>query len=643
MKNDEIPNYIIFVLLTNNMERLQKIKILVDKVNISNEAVNVQKGIKEIKSFLKSLIDNFNSDFTKDEKLIREKLIERMEQVILNYTQSGSFQPIADLLPMLRIKIKKFIKDKKQKMFFEAKHEKSMRLKAAEKGIRSILFKEDGLKLLDACTDSIMDLPSDFGPSIEAVFFGQFKDEKSPKACKKQLEILLPFLTTITEIGHDEITELLKKSKDYRTVADMIRHLLEEAKIGNENILDSKEKIYRYFFPEKTDFGSIRADPLAIIYEKKLMGDNTPENIRNLAQNVLDNFNALATFLSVTLQAIMGKADMEKLRIEVEKIGGSISTGTKITMLTNRLKYESTMEEYAVTLEDMAKHLDEYVRKINHEITPMFTKTKPGEWIMDYQREVIEKGGINISELSRSDIIDSTQLIERKKEIIEEFEKDSSLPYLKLKAQEESISTLESDTIQRAEELITEFYRDKGWAHEPTVSELPLYNASLELFLNTIKELEKEKDELLNELAKITKKSISGANLVPIIPGIKDENHPIANVVRKFINSLEKITEELEDLKLFNRQVSTLSRKMTIAQKDLPTLFLEDPKYLLNPITFIEKIDGSKIRLEAQFASLAIEKDEFKKRIDAFNDVKRMIKSLNEMYPEYRKSIAENL
>ncbi|NVM01614.1 MAG: hypothetical protein HWN67_04730 [Candidatus Helarchaeota archaeon] len=646
MKNGEIPNYLIFKSLTNNMERLQNIDAILNKINLSNESINVQNGIKEIKSFLKNLIDNFNHNFTEDEKLIREKLIERMEQVVINYDQSGSFQPIADLLPMLRIKMKKFIiiiEHKKPKMFFEAKHEKSMRIKSAEKGIRNILYKEDGLKLLDECIESIMELPSDFGPSIEAVFFGQFKNERSPKACKNQLGILSPFLKALLEIGPDEITELLKKSKDYRTVADMVRHILEEAKIGNNPLLDSKEKIFKYFFPEKTDFGSIKADPLAIIYEKKLMGDDTPENIKILAQNVLDKFNSLVTFLSVTLQAIMGKADMEKLRIEIEKIAASISTGTKITMLTNRLKYESSMEEYAVTLEDMAKHLDEYVRKINHEITPIFAKTKPGEWIMEYQREVIEKGGINISELSRTGSADTTKHIERKKEIIEEFENDSTLSYLKLKAQEEKISTLGSNTIQRAEELINEFHKEKGWEREPTINELPLYNASLELILKKMKKLEKEKDELLNELAKITKKSISGAKLVPILPGIKDENHPTAPAVQKFISTLEKITEELEELKIFSKQLSTLSKKMTIAQKSLPSTFLKDPRYLLNPITFIEKIDSGRIKLEAQFASLAIEKDEFKRRMAAFNDVKKMIEALNEMYTEYRKIIAENL
>ncbi|MHA1300385.1 MAG: hypothetical protein ACTSO9_13280 [Candidatus Helarchaeota archaeon] len=612
---------------------------ILSKINIKNEPDNVQKGVAEILSFIKELVKSYNSEYSEKEKMNRAKLIERMEQAVKKFDHSGHFQPIADILPMLRIKIKKYIKA--PKMFFEAKREKSIRLRSAERVVRSVLSEEEPLKNLQVCIDSMMDMPGDYGPAIEGVFYGELKDELDPDILTKHMYILSIFLKTLCSINSGEIRELLKKHKDYRSVADMVRHIIQETKNGIDHVLDSREKIIEYFFPEKTDIGTIKADLVAVLYEKKLLDDKTPGEVFLIAQKVIDKFNALASFLSVSLQALMGRKNMMTLQKEIEKIGISISTGTKITMLTNRLKNETTDKEYIHTLTEIEKHLDELVGKINNEITPIFAKSKIGEWIMEYQREVIEKGGINISELSRTASIDTIKHIERKKEILGQIEDDSTISYIKLKAQEVRSSAYTVDVILKAEKILSELEKDNGWMHEPTPNELPLYNASLGLLLNTIKELEKEKDILLIDLAKITKKSLSGATLVPIVPGIKNEDHPISPPVRRFISVLEKKIKEIEEDKIIIKNMALFSQKLTIANKNLPPKFMEDPKYLENPLTFKEHLEREKTKLIAQKDSMAIEEEEFKKRIDAFNYLEKMLDTLNNMYPEHRKKMAK--
>ncbi|MHA1377254.1 MAG: hypothetical protein ACTSRG_02620 [Candidatus Helarchaeota archaeon] len=614
---------------------------ILSRISVKNEPNKVQKGLNEISSYIKNLKNSYNAEYSNVEIINRAKLIDKMEQVLMKFRQTGSFQPVADLLPMIKVKIKKYIKT--PKMFFEAKKEKSIRLRSAERMIKSVISDKEALEDLKVCVDSLMNMPSDYGPAIEGVFYGELKDENDPEILGRQMGILNPFLKNLSEIDQDEITELLKKYKEYRSVAEMVKHIIEETKCGNIHILDSKDKILKYFFPEKINVGTIKADPIAIIYEKKLLDPQNSENLTTIAQKVLDKFNALASFLSVSLQAIMGREELQNLQKEIEKIGVAISTGTKLTMLTNRLKRETTEDEYINTLTELEKHLNELVGKINQEITPAFAKNKLGEWIMEYQREVIEKGGINISELSRTASIDTLKHIERKREILRQFENDSAIEYIKLKAQEVKTSTFNLDIIEKAAKLFAELKQDNGWIGEPTPNELPLYNASLGLLIKSIKELEKEKDILLNELANITKKSISGAMYIPIIPGIRNETHPTSAAVGQFISALQWITNELEEIKDLIKNFSMLSQKMTIANKKLPAMFMEDPKYLKEPLTFIELLEKEQKKLIAQKDSMAIEEEEFKKRLEAFDYVKKMLETLNNIYPEYRKIMADQL
>ena len=287
------------------------------------------------------------------------------------------------------------------------------------------------------------------------------------------------------------------------------------------------------------------------------------------------------------------------------------------------------------------------INKIKIDIIPKLVKTKLSEEIFTFQEDAIKNIGIDINSLKLEKGIGNENIDEELKKYMEfHFRKEQEMlmqfkfsiekirKYLKNKSNEE-ISSKEKagNRIQ----VLNKFFKNLEWRWERgrTNSELPLLNAVGTIILKKVMEAERHYDELIKELAEISRKSHQRAVEMPIIYGLKNEEHHTSRSVRKFLKNMESVKADLSQLEKLNEIISRISGNMRLVYKNLPYEFIKNPEFMSNPGRFLDYISKYENKIKNQKISSIISEPSYNEKMSAISRIREIIERYNDFFKKY--------
>ncbi len=365
-------------------------------------------------------------------------------------------------------------------------------------------------------------------------------------------------------------------------------------------------------------------------------------------------WDGIANFTMFIKSLLIEYAEDPSSIVILNKLGDilkSLSYGDQITIFNRALGIAAKnkdKDEIVRILEDIKNHIQkDLIDKIKIDIIPQLAKTGIGGQVFTLQESSIEKVGIDISLLKWEKSIGDEKGDKgpevnwefhygKEQEMIREF--DSVMKkirkYLEMKADEEYSSKEQvGDRIQ----ILRNFFKNFEWRWKRgrTRSELPLLNTIGALILKKVTEAKGYFDELIRELIIISGKSQQRAIEIPIVRGLKSEEHPTSKPVRTFIKNMGKVKDELTQLKTFNEIISKLSGDMRLVHKNLPYEFIQNQEFLKEPEKFLEHLNKYEDRIKGQRISSTISEQVYYEKVTTISRIREIIREHENFIQKY--------
>jgi len=600
----------------------------------------VYQSVATVKS-----LDNFLNHLNNPELQNKKELIEEMIHAY-NKTEASDFvsmQLFNDLLKKIDVKLEFNTAELK-------KGGEGCRFHWAMKSLQKNLGKTD--ENLKDIMEAVKRIPLQYRIVLEGGLYKLSIYEDDRDVLKKQITILAPFMNILSEINPEEIIAFLKPSK-YISVLDMFNHIVDQVKIGNTFTLDSKEKFIQYFFPEKEVEEFKKVVSLSIVVDYFDNPLEIPE-----VQKILDMWDGIGNFILLVKNSLMEYANDPSSRAiihELEQVSESLLYGSQIAIYNRGLSIASKKKD-KVEVVRILKAIRIYIQKdiidkLKIDIIPKLLKTKLSEEIFTFQEDAIKKIGIDINSLKLEKGIEIENIDEelekywefhfgKEQEMLRQFEfvMKKIRKYLKKKVDEENSSKeKKGNKIQSLNKFFKNF--ELSWEHRPTNSELPLFNAVGAIILKKIMEVEKHYDDLIKELAEISRKSRERAVEIPIIYGLKDEEHPTSGSVRKFIKNMESVKEDLSQLKKLNEIISRISGNMRLVHMNLPYEFIKNPEFMNNLGKFLDHISIYENKIKNQKISLIMSEPSYNEKMSAISRIREIIEINHDFLKKYKDMV----
>jgi len=622
----------------------------VEVVNIAKEIENLKKRVeKSIKrpsginltEVTQKSLNIFLKYLNKPVVQNKKKLVEEMLYMynIIEENNFSKMQEFNDLLKKIDVKLEsKIVKTGKG-------GESSRRRWAIESLQKKLGEVDENFKEIVA---ALKCMPLQYGAVLEGELYKLSINEENLDVLKKQVAIIACFLRTLSEIDPKKILTCLKPSK-YISVLDMFKHIINQPKTGVLPTLDSKDKFMQYFFPEKEleEFEEIQ--PIFIL-EKYF---DKPLDLPG-AQEILDLWDGIANFTMLVKNLLIEYTEDPSSKAILNRLGDilkSLSYGDQITIynrvLSNAAK-KKDKDEIVRILEDIKNHIQkDLIDKIKTEIIPKLARAGVGGQVFTLQENSIKKIGIDISLLKWEKSIGDEKEDKgpgvnwefhygKEQETLREF--NSAMKkirkYLEKKADEESSSKEEvGDSIQ----ILSNFFKNLEWRWKRgrTQSELPLLNAVGALILKKVTEAKGYFDELIKELIIISGKSQQRAIEIPIVSGLKSEEHPTGKPVRKFIKNMEKVKDELTQLKTLNEIISKLSGNMRLVHKNLPYEFIQNLEFRKEPDKFLDHLNKYEDKIKGQKISSTITEQVYNEKLTTISRIREILREHKNFIKKY--------
>lgn len=633
---------------TNTITKIPQKRVEV--VNIAKEIENLKKrveqsikrpsGINLTEGTQKSL-NIFLKYLNKPVVQNKKKLVEEMLYMysIIEENNFSKMQEFNDLLKKIDVKLE-------SKIVKTGKGGESSRRQWALESLQKKLGKVD--ENFKEIVEALKCMPLQYQAVLEGELYKLSIDEENLDVLKKQVAIVASFLRILSEIDPKQILTCLRPSK-YISVLDMFKHIINQPKAGVFPTLDSKDKFMQYFFPEKEleEFEEIQ--PIFIL-EKYF---DKPLDLPG-AQDILDLWDGIANFTMLVKNLLIEYAEDPSSKAILNRLGDilkSLSYGDQITIYNRALSIASkkkNKDEIVRILGDIKNHIQkDLVDKIKTEIIPKLAKAGIGGQIFTLQENSIKKIGIDISLLKWEKSIGDEKEDKgpeinwefhygKEQETLREF--NSAMKkirkYLEKKADEESSSKEKvGDRIQ----ILSNFFKDLEWRWKRgrTRSELPLLNAVGALILKKVTKAKGYFDELIKELIKISGKSQQLAIDIPIVSGLKSEEHPTSKPVRKFIKNMGKVKDELTQLKTLNEIISKLSGNMRLVHKNLPYEFIQNLEFRKEPDKFLDHLNKYEDKIKGQKISSTITEQVYNEKMTTISRIREIIREHKNFIKKY--------
>ena len=622
----------------------------VEVVNIAKEIENLKKRVEEsikrpsginLTAGPQESLNLFLKYMNKPILQNKKKLVEEM-LYIYNIAEENDFsnmQEINDLLKKIDVKLE-------SKIVKTGKGGESSRCQWALESLQKKLGKVD--ETFKEIIMALKCMPIQYRAALEGELYKLSIDEENVDVLKKKVSITASFLRILSEIDPKKIIACLKPSK-YISVLDMLKHIINQPKAGVFPVLDSRDKFMLYFFPEKEleEFEDIQT---ISILEKHF---DKPLDLPG-AQEILDLWDGIANFTMLVKSLLIEYAEDPSSKAILIKIGDilkSLSYGDQITIFNRALSTaarEKDKDEIVRILGDIKNHIQkDLIDKIKIDIIPKLAKAGVGGQVFTLQENSIKKVGIDISLLKWEKSIGNEKGDKgpevnwefhygKEQEMLREF--NSAMKkirkYLEMKADEESSSKEQvGDRIQ----ILSKFFKNFEWRWKRgrTRSELPLLNAVGALILEKVTEAKGYFDELIKELIIISGKSQQRVIEIPIVSGLKSEEHSTTKPVRKFIKNMGKVKDELTQLNTLNEIISKLSGNMRLVHKNLPYEFIQNQEFLKEPDKFLDHLNKYEDKIKGQKISSTILEQVYNEKVTTISRIREIIREHKNFIKNY--------
>ena len=578
-------------------EKLKEIQKDIEKHDWSFQPSSTQSKIKELSKFL-------DQSGLQNNSILAGKVINAYEKA--KCSGFSSIQGIADLLPELEIKLKST-----EHEFKPSLGDNGDRLGKAENALRAVLEENEDVVIVENALASMPGSGEDAGRTL----FKLSRSDAPKGVLERQIHALALFLDAFACLEPEDVQELSDlQEKTGLTTPRMMEEILEKADGSDACILDSKEKIMEYFFPQK-QVGNVgeRITPAAIVAQFR---ESKDPQIRELAETVMDKYNAVLSYASyvggLKQEELSGIKDWAMNFLD-ELTGGN----TETTVILRLLMRKDTVEPKKA-LEQLDSYLDKQIMLINDDHAPLLQKKEIMITVGDL--ETMAKGGLHLDKIGNTESLDHHAYMDELKEMLSENRKLNTyiMQFVKKKAEEELPKAGKFTENQVALNKIFEDFEEGIQGHHP--NEYPLINAMRMPILENMRSLKCALDDLITEIKNEKNISESKALTLPLNSALKNEDDSLHAPLKAFIDMMDNTAAETKILNDASRLFARLSMRLVAIDEKLPIFLANNPEFVTDPVALNKMLeDVNKLIVPGKLS-----KEEFNKKSNAMATAKEI-------------------